>query len=72
MDIFFIDYYDEVLDKNCLRFLEINIPLDIQGSEGLIDLLNFFVTSGKKVWYSVSKVERKLLVASCTQFCSIT
>ena len=54
-----------ILDKRFLRFREVKMPEDIQGSKGLIDLLKVLVTGGKKDKYNVSKVAKKLLVASC-------
>ena len=59
-------FFNDKLQSSFFRFLEIRIPLDIQGSRGFKDLISFFSVKGKKALYSVSNVDRKLLVASCT------
>ena len=53
-----------MLQSSFFLFLDTSTPWDIQGSEGLTDLLNFFTVIGKKALNSVSKVDKKLLAAS--------
>ena len=59
-----LGFFKLVFARKVLRFFDISIPDDIQGSMGLKSLFTFEVLTGKNALKRVSKVDKKLLVAS--------